>query len=228
VISGGYAEYVAVPAEALVAIPDNLGFAEACMLGSSTAVALGALRDVAKVKLGECVLVTGASGGVGLPAVQIAKAAGASVIALTRSPSKAAALAEAGATHVLVAVDGSDFSADVRKLIGDEGADVVVDTVGSKVFTPAFRSLAIGGRYLVIGQLTREDIAINPARIIFKAVTISGITSARRDQLEDTVRLVASGVLRSHVAKVMPLAEAAQAHALVETGGVVGRVVLQP
>jgi acryloyl-coenzyme A reductase len=180
------------------------------------------------VKLGECVLVTGASGGVGLPAVQIAKAAGASVIALTRSPSKAAALAEAGATHVLVAVDGSDFSADVRKLIGDEGADVVVDTVGSKVFTPAFRSLAIGGRYLVIGQLTREDIAINPARIIFKAVTISGITSARRDQLEDTVRLVASGVLRSHVAKVMPLAEAAQAHALVETGGVVGRVVLQP
>jgi len=228
VISGGYAEYVAVPAEALVAIPDNLGFAEACMLGSSTAVALGALRDVAKVKFGETVLVTVASGGVGLPAVQIGKAAGANVIAITRSPSKAAALADAGANHVLIAADGSDFSADVRKLTGDGGADIVVDTVGSKVFTPAFRSLATGGRYLVIGQLTREDIAINPARIIFKAATISGITSARRDQLEDAVRLVASGVLHSHVAKVMPLAEAAQAHALVEAGGVIGRVVLQP
>jgi NADPH:quinone reductase-like Zn-dependent oxidoreductase len=228
VISGGYAEYVAVPAEALVEIPDNLGFAEACMLGSSTAVALGALRDVAKVRLGESVLVTGASGGVGLPAVQIATAAGADVIAITRLPSKAAALAEAGAKHVLIAADGRDFSDDVRNLTGGEGVDVLVDTVGSKVFMPAFRSLAIGGRYLVIGQLAREDIAINPARIIFKAATISGITSARRDQLEDAVRLVASGVLRSYVAKVMPLSEAAQAHALVETGSVIGRVVLQP
>jgi acryloyl-coenzyme A reductase len=228
VISGGYAEYVAVPAEALVEIPDNLGFAEACMLGSSTAVALGALRDVAKVKLGESVLVTGASGGVGLPAVQIAAAAGAKAIAVTRSPAKAAALAQAGAKHVLVAADGRDFSDDVRNLTGGEGVDVLVDTVGSKVFMPAFRSLAIGGRYLVIGQLSRQDVAINPARIIFKAATISGITSARRDQLEDAVRLVASGVLRSHVAKVMPLSEAAQAHALVETGSVIGRVVLQP
>ena len=66
--------------------------------------------------------------------------------------------------------------------------DIVTDTVGSRVFMPAFRSLATGGRYLVIGQLFREDVAINPARIIFKAATITGITSARRDQLADTVR----------------------------------------
>lgn len=226
VVAGGYAEFVAVPVEALVAIPDNLAFAEACMLGSSTAVALGALRDTAKVKLGESVLVTGASGGVGLPAIEVAKAAGARVIAVTRSSAKEAALLEAGADHVIVSSD--DFSEQVRALTAGEGADIVVDTVGSRVFTPSFKSLATGGRYLVIGQLFREDISINPARIIFKSAAIFGVTSASRSQLEDTVRLVAEGALHSRVAKVMPLADAAKAHALVEAGEMIGRVVLQP
>lgn len=226
VISGGYAEYVAVPAEALVAVPDGLSFAQACMLGSSTAVALGALRDVAKVKLGESVLVTGASGGVGLPAIEVAKAAGARVIAVTRADVKKGALIDAGADHVVVTSD--DFSEAVRALTGGEGVDIVVDTVGSRVFTPSFKSLATGGRYLVIGQLFREDISINPARIIFKAAAIHGVTSASRSQLADTVRLVAEGRLHSRVAGIMPLAEAAKAHALVEAGNVVGRIVLQP
>ena len=198
------------------------------MLGSSTAVALGALRDTAGVRLGETVLVTGASGGVGLAAVEIAKAAGATVIALTRSTAKRDAITSAGADHVLVAADAQDFSGEVLGLTNGEGVDIVTDTVGSRVFTPAFRSLTIGGRYLVIGQLFREDVAINPARIIFKAATIMGITSARRDQLEDTVRLIAAGKLHSRVARIMPLAEAAQAHALVESGDVIGRIVLQP
>ncbi len=228
VISGGYAEYVAIPAEALVAIPGNIGFAEACMLGSSTAVALSALRDIAKVRLGESVLVTGASGGVGLPALQIAKAAGANVIAMTHSPAKVEALAESGARHVIVAENGRDFSEDVRKITDDEGVDIVIDTVGSKVFAPAFRSLATGGRYIIVGQLTREEVALNLARIIFKAATISGVTSARRDQLEDVIHLVAAGSLRPQIAKVMPLSDAAEAHALVETGGIIGRIVLQP
>jgi NADPH:quinone reductase-like Zn-dependent oxidoreductase len=191
-------------------------------------VALGALRDIARVKLGDTVLVTGASGGVGLPAVEIAKAAGASVIAVTRSAAKRDALIEAGADHVLVAADDHDFSTEVQSLTSGEGVDIVVDTVGSRVFNPSFRSLATGGHYLVIGQLLREDIAINPARIIFKAATITGVTSARRDQLADTVRLVAAGKLHSRVARVLPLAEAARAHVLVEAGNVIGRIVLEP
>lgn len=228
VISGGYAEYAAIPAEALVEIPDGLTFADACMLGSSTAVALGALRDIARVKLGETVLVTGASGGVGLAAIEVAKAGGATVVATTRSAAKREALGAAGADHVVVAGNGQDFSSDVLALTGGDGVDIVADTVGSRVFMPAFRSLATGGRYLVIGQLFREDVPINPARIIFKAATITGITSARRDQLADTVRLVATGKLHSRVARILPLAEAAQAHALVEAGNVIGRIVLQP
>ncbi|MEX0957024.1 MAG: zinc-binding dehydrogenase [Rhizobiaceae bacterium] len=228
VVTGGYAERVAVAADALVPIPDSLDFATACMLGSSTAVALGALRDIAQVRLGETVLVTGASGGVGLPAVEIAKSAGARAIGVTRSPSKVDAIREAGADEVVIAPDGSDFSKDVRALTEGVGADVVVDTVGSRVFTAAFKSLAITGRYIVIGQLFRETIQLNPAHILFKCAAIHGVTNARRDQLADTVRLVAGGRIKPRVAATMSLAKAAEAHAMVEAGSVVGRVVLLP
>lgn len=228
VVTGGYAELAAIAAEALVPIPDALGFPEACMLGSSTAVALSALRDLGKVRLGETVLVTGASGGVGLPAMEIARVAGARVIAVSRSPAKAGVLKALGADEVVVAADGEDFSKQVMALTGGDGVEIVVDTVGSRVFTPAFRSLAMYGRYLVIGQLSREEVALNPARILFRCATIIGVTNARRDQLADAIRLVAEGRLHPKVAAVLPLAEAARAHAMVEEGGQIGRVVLTP
>jgi acryloyl-coenzyme A reductase len=228
VIGGGYAEFAAIPAEALVPIPDALDFPTACMLGSSTSVALNALRDVAKVRLGETVLVTGASGGVGLPAIEVAKAAGARVIGLTRGDRKAEAIRQAGADHVLLNGDSGDFWRDVMELTGGEGVDVVVDTVGSQVFTPAFRSLAPYGRYIVIGQLSRDEISINLARIMFRCITIVGVRNARRDHLADAVAMTASGVLHPPVAKVLPLDRAAEAHEIVESGALVGRVVLVP
>lgn len=228
VVTGGYAERVAIAADALVLIPDALDFPRACMLGSSTAVALGALRDIAKLKMGETVLVTGASGGVGLPALEIARAGGARTIAITRSPAKEQAIRDAGANEVIVVADGEDFSKTVKSLTGGIGVDVVVDTVGSRVFTPAFKSLGITGRYLVIGQLFREEISINPAHILFKCAAIFGVTNARRDQLADTVALVAAGVINPRVATVLPLEEAARAHAMAEAGDMVGRVVLTP
>jgi NADPH:quinone reductase-like Zn-dependent oxidoreductase len=228
VVNGGYAEYAAIPAEALVPIPAEMDFPTACMLGSSTSVALNSLRDVAKVRLGETVLVTGASGGVGLPAVEVARAAGARVIGLTRSQRKTDAIRRAGADKVLNNGDDPDFWRDVLELTGGVGVDIVVDTVGSRVFTPAFRSLAPYGRYVVIGQLLREEVSINLARFLFKCATVVGVRNARRDHLMDAVAMTAAGVLHPVVAQILPLDKAAEAHALVETGELVGRVVLVP
>lgn len=227
-VRGGYAERVAIAEETLVKIPDSMGFPVACMLGAATGVALNAVRDVAKVRIGESVLVTGASGGLGLPTIELSRAAGATVIAVTRSDSKRAPLIEAGAHHVVVAADGADFSGEVKALTDDLGADVVIDNVGSRVFTASFRALAVGGRYAFVGQLFREDISINPARIFFKRAHMIGVGSVRRDQLEDAVRLVAAGMVHPKVAQSFPLERAAEAHALVESGNVVGRVVLVP
>jgi NADPH:quinone reductase-like Zn-dependent oxidoreductase len=178
--------------------------------------------------LGETVLVTGASGGVGLACVALARLAGARVIAATRSEAKRQALLDTGADDVIVAGDKEDFSKAVKAMTDNWGADAVIDTVGSRVFLPAFKSLALGGRYVMVGQLFREDISINPAFIFFQRAQILGVGSVRRDQLEDAVKLTATGRLKPKVSRIMALGDAAEAHALVEQGELVGRVVLKP
>lgn len=227
-VRGGYGEFTALPEDTLVRFPETLSFQEACTLGPASGVALNAVRDVARVQLGETVLVTGATGGVGLASVQLARLAGARVIALTRSDRKRAFLEEAGAHDVIVAAEGDQFAPAVHALTHDEGADVVIDTVGSRIFNSCFNSLALHGRFALVGQLHGEETTINPARIFFKRAQILGVGSVSRAQLEDVVKLAAAGHLVPRVGRVMPLDRIAHAHQLVEDGAVLGRVVVTP
>lgn len=227
-VRGGYAEYAALAEEVLVRIPDALSFEAACGLGPGAGVALNAVRDTARVSLADTVLVTGATGGVGLPAVQLAKRAGARVIAVSRRADKRAGLLEAGADAVVLIPPDGDFAGAVRALTDGEGVDVVIDTVGSRVFAAAFDSLAPHGRYAMVGQLFGEEIAINPARIFFKRAVIAGVGSVSRAQLEDVVTLAARGDLVPKIGRVLPLDQIAEAHRLVEQAAVFGRVVVVP
>jgi len=228
-VRGGYAEYAALPQDTLVKTPADMPFEVACVLGPGAGVALNAVRDTAHVSLGETVLVTGASGGVGLPAVQLAKRSGARVIAVSRGEAKRADLLAAGADEVVTIPTDGDFSKAARALTEDgEGVDVVIDTVGSRVFDAAFDSLAPHGRYAFVGQLFGEEIKINPARIFFKRAVLAGVGSVSRAQLADVIRLTARGELTPRIGKVMPLAEIAEAHRVVEAGAVFGRVVVTP
>jgi NADPH:quinone reductase-like Zn-dependent oxidoreductase len=227
-VRGGYAEFTALPEDAFACIPDSVSFEAACSLGPGAGVALNAVRDVAKVQVGETVLITGASGGVGRPATEIAHHAGARVIAVSRSEGKRAFLTDAGADEVVVAPDGGDFSAEVKALTDDHGVDVVIDNVGSRCFNAAFDSLAPHGRYAFVGQLFGGNISINPARIFFKRAQLLGVGSVSRTQLEDTIALVAAGKIKPQIAKVMPLTEIVAAHAIVEEGRVAGRIVVVP
>lgn len=227
-VHGGYAEYVSLREEVCVRTPADMPHEIACMLGPATAVALNAVRDVGKVRLGDAVLVTGASGGVGLPTLELSRASGATVIAVTRSDAKADVLREAGAHHVVVAGNGEDFSSKILDLTDGNGAEVVIDNVGSRVFTPSFKALSLGGRYVMVGQLFREEISINPAFIFFKRAQITGVGSLRRDQLEDAVKLVGSGTVKPRVAGLYPLEDIASVHERLETGEVTGRLVVKP
>lgn len=227
-VRGGYAEYVTLPQDAFVKVPTSIPFELSCSLGPGAGVALNALRDTAKVQIGETVLVTGATGGVGVPSVQIAKAGGARVIAVTRSVAKRDFLTGIGADEVIVAAEGDDFSQQVRDLTGGEGVDVVVDNVGSRVFHACFDSLAVHGRYAMVGQLFGENISINPARIFFKRAQILGVGSVSRAQLAGAVALAARGIVAPRISQILPLAEVGRAHELVEGGAVTGRVVLKP
>ncbi len=224
---GGYGEFTALPEDVFVTFPDTLSFETAAVLGPGAGVALNAVRDTAKVGIGDWVLVTGATGGVGLPAVQLAKLAGATVIALSRNPDRRDALLEAGADHVVVD-PGDSFAPAVKSLTGGEGVDVVIDTVGSRVFNAAFDSLAPHGRYAFVGQLFGEDIKINPARIFFKRAQLLGVGSVSRAQLEDVVRLAAEKRITPRIAKIMKLKDIADAHRLVEAAALFGRIVVTP
>ena len=227
-VRGGYSEYTAVPWDALVRVPDGIPFNVSCTLGPAAGVALNAVRDVANVRLGENVLVTGGTGGVGLPCVQIAKVSGARVIAVTRSESKRAMLKAAGADEVIVSPTNDDFSPAVRELTGSRGVDVIIDNVGSSVFDACFKSLARHGRFTLIGQLSGDEVSINLARIFFKRASFLGVGSVSRAQLEDVIKLTAEGKVRPQVAAGFPLEEVARAHALVESGERAGRIVLNP
>lgn len=227
-VKGGYAEYVALPQDAFVKVPASIPFEVSCSLGPGAGVALNALRDTARVQIGETVLVTGATGGVGVPSVQIAKASGARAIAVTRSAAKREFLLGIGADDVIVAGEGENFAGEVRDLTGGEGVDVVVDNVGSRVFDACFDSLAVHGRYAMVGQLFGEDISINPARIFFKRAQILGVGSVSRAQLANAVALAARGIVTPQVSQVLPLSEVAHAHEIVEGGAAAGRVVLKP
>lgn len=227
-VRGGYSELTCLPEDAWVRVPDHVSFEASCSLGPAAAVALNAVRDTARTGLGDHVLVTGASGGVGLYSVQLARLSGATTIAFTRSREKADILIGLGADHVVVADQGGKFSRDVRALTGDRGADVVIDNVGSRVFHEAFDSLALHGRYAMVGQLFGETVDINLARVFFKRASLLGVGSVSRAQLSVVIELTAAGRLSPYIAEVLPLKDVSRAHQLVESGQVTGRVILKP
>jgi D-arabinose 1-dehydrogenase-like Zn-dependent alcohol dehydrogenase len=225
-IHGSYAEFVVAPEGALVPIPKELSFEKAAPLMCTAAVALRALQERAHVQKGETVLITGASGGVGSAAVQVAKLMGCRVIAVTTSGSKVPFLKPLGTDEILVSADGV-FHKELLSQI-PEGVDVALEIVGSITFNSSLRSLRKGGRLVLIGNVTPMRIEINPGYLILNGLTILGSDSATRKDLEQVFEWVALGTLKPQVSLKLPLEEAAKAHQLLESRQITGRIVLEP
>jgi D-arabinose 1-dehydrogenase-like Zn-dependent alcohol dehydrogenase len=225
---GGYADYVVVEQDQVVQIPDGVKDEEGAITACSIGTALNAVRDVGRIRVADRVLVTGAGGGVGVHAVQLARLAGGSVIAQTTSPDKAALLGSLGAHTVLVSARGEDFSRRVRDLTNGEGVDVIIDNVGTVAFEAMRRSLGINGRWVLVGQLTGDFVPFNPAQLFLRNQSMLSVHSTTRKQLEDCLALVARGDIRPVVSAVRPLTAIRQVHEDVERGGVSGRIVVRP
>lgn len=227
-MNGGYAEFVAVEEDNVARVPDSVPLAHAAMAASAIGSPYNGIRDVAQLRMGETVLVTGAGGGLGIHAVQIAKLGGAFVLAQTTSESKADLLRSVGADHVIVHRRGEDFSPQVRKLTEDKGVDLLVDNVGTVLFEPMRRSLALGGRWLMIGQLTGDSVPFNPAQLFIRNQSMLSVMSTTRDQLVQVLALMGRGRIKAVVGGCVALEDAPQAHATVESGRVVGRMLISP
>lgn len=223
---GGNAEFVNVMDDNLARLPDNISFEAGSIVGCPVGTSYNAVIDTGNVRPGESVLLTG-MGGLGLHAVQIAKACGAYVVAATRSPDKAKAIEELGADRVVVAPDGK-FARGVREATGGRGVDIAIDTVGSAVFHEIRRSVVLGGRIVLVGEVTGQLIEMDMAMIYRRGLTVKSATSTSRRQLEMALKLVANGSVKPIVERIMPLADAAIAHRMVEDNAVTGRIVLTP
>ncbi len=225
-LNGGYSEFVLLDASAVVVVPEAVDLRSASVAACAVGTAYHSVVAVGLAQPGERVAVTGASGGVGIHAVQMARAVGCEVFAVTTSPGQVGALRAAGADHVVCHARGSDFSADMRALTGGEGVDVLIDCVGTASFQPARKSIARGGRWVMVGQLSGDFVPFNPAQLFLKGISMLSATSVTREELRRCLDMLARGSVRAMLGESLPLTDAARAHALLEAGAANGRLTL--
>lgn len=229
---GGYAEYAVCDARHALPIPDGLDFVQAAGLPETVFTVFANVFEHGGLRAGETLLVHGATSGIGVTAIQMAKAAGAKVIATARGAAKAQAALKLGAD---VAVDATtqDF-AEVAKAEG--GIDVALDMVGGDYFAKTLDALKTGGRIVYIASQAGAEITVPVFRIMQKRAVITGSTLRPR-HADEKARLaaaveariwpwIAAGKVAPPVDRTFPLDQAAQAHAHLEAGGHVGKVIL--
>lgn len=222
---GGFAEFVVLSESGLVKIPESIDLTGAALLACPMGVALQAAQNVAEAGPGNTTVVTGAGGGLGIHALQMAAALGSRVLAVTTSPDKLGRFAPLGAEEVLH-TDELDFSEMVLALTEDQGAEVVIDTVGSVLFPSCWRSLAQFGRLVLLGEVVGKSVELNLAEIIFKDAQILGSSGVSRSVIEQVVDMVSQRQVNPVVGGAMPLEEAASAFDMLSSRSVLGRLVL--
>ena len=226
-VDGGYAEYVKSPEMNVIPIPGDLSFDEAAAVPLVFVTAWHMLFTRAQLKPGEDVLVIGAGSGVGSAAIQIAKLAGARVIAVAGSDAK---LQKA---HALGADEGinhtkQSIADEVQRLTGKRGVDVVVDHVGAAVWDACFDSLATYGRLVTCGMTTGADLKINGQVLYGRQRTILGSFMGGKGELMDALKFIFQGRLRAVIDSSFPLEDAAAAHKKMESREFFGKILLHP
>lgn len=225
--SGGYAERIAVDRNSLVPLPESATFAEGASFLMTYLTAWIPLTQQARIGPGSTVLVHAATGGVGSAAIQVARHLGARVLATAGSETKRRIAIELGAEE---AYGYEDFAEHVR-------ADVVLDPAGGPIFAASLRALKPLGSVVAIGYAAGVWEPVDPALVVGRNVSIHGFYLGRLMALRpeivqaaigELLELWERGALKPHVGAEFPLAEAADAHRLVEERGHVGKVVLVP
>jgi NADPH:quinone reductase-like Zn-dependent oxidoreductase len=225
--NGGFTEYLAVPADHVYRIPDDLSFEDAAALPVSYMTAWRALHSRARLHPGEDVLVLGASGGTAIAAVQIALDLGARVFAVTSGAANVERLRALGAAYVYDR-EMEDWSKAIHADTGKRGVDVVVENVGEATWKGSVRALAQGGRLVTYGGTTGPKVEIDLRVMFWKQLSVLGTTMASKAEFEAMLDAVFSGRLRPVIDTVMPLAQTREAHERLEAGGQFGKIILVP
>jgi NADPH2:quinone reductase len=234
--SGSHAEIVAAPEATTWGVPEGADLTEVACVPVAFGTAHEALFALGKLGAGQRVLVHAGAGGVGLAAIQLARAAGAEVLTTASSEGKLARLRDFGASHVINYATGS-FSDAVRKAVGPGGVQLVVDPVGGKTLQESVTCLGYQGRIVNLGMAGREGVSFNPLPLWGKNASLTGMslmTSLQNEHarthgvIAECIERVARGDLRVVIERRYALADAVKAHTHVEDRSVFGRVVMLP
>jgi len=233
---GGYAAYFATPPGVCFALPPGLSLREAAGVPENYFTVWYNLFDRLHFSPGESVLVHGGTSGIGLTAIQLTKAFGAIVFATAGSEEKVAFCRTMGADHA-IDYKTQDFSSEVWRMTEKCGVDVVLDMVGGDYVERNLKAMAIEGRLAQIAFLQGSRVELEMRHIMMKRLTVTGSTlraspAAKKVALAQALRekvwpLFAQGKLKIVIAQTFPLAEAAKAHALMESGTLIGKIVLE-
>ncbi len=222
-IDGGLAEYVKLPERNLCRIPPAMDYVDAAITADAIATPVHVLRERARVKAPETVLVVGAGGGVGIHMVQLAKALGARVLAVDISAEKLALAREMGADAVINSRE-TGFEEEARRLTGGRGVDVVVEMVGAAdTMQASLDSLGKGGRLVFVGSYNSQATLPLNARSLSNELVLTGSRYCSRQELADAVELVAQGRIRPVVTHICQLEEADAALQSIEAMELAGR-----
>ncbi len=231
---GGLAERMIVHASAAAPLPPSFSFEEGACWRGAAVTAWHALHDKAALRPGESALILGASGGVGMAAVKLARLKGAHVIGTGSTPAKREAILAAGANHALDPA-ADDLAAQIKSLTGGVGVDVVFDPVGGSLSITATRAIAWGGRYLIVGFASGEIPKFPANHAMIKGYSLIGLRageSGRRDPLlaaatqAALAELAAQGGMRPSISHRFALEQAADALRALEDRSVIGRAVV--
>lgn len=230
-----YAEYCLIRPSQAIPLPDFVSFEEGAAFTIQVLTAWHLLHTAHKAGPGQTVVVHSAAGGVGIVAVQIAKAAGARVIGTVSSDSKAALARQYGADEV-INYESSDFTAETMRLTGGRGADLILDAIGKPTFEPGLKCLAHFGHLLLYGRAGGPPDPLNVFRLFEKSTKVSGFVlpvvfgmpDLMREGIEKSFQLMRDGKLKLVIGKVFPLAQAAEALRLLQSRQSVGKLVLVP
>ena len=224
-IDGGCAEFVRAPEVNCLPYPENLRWEEAAAIPLVFQTAWHMLITRAQLQPGEDVLILGAGSGVGSAAIQIAKFFGARVIATAGSDQKLSKAKQLGADH-LIHNKSQKIRDEVRRITNKRGVDVVFEHVGTATWEDSLASLAPAGRLVTCGATAGYDAKIDLRFLFSRQLSLLSSYMGTKSELHTVMKLVAAGKLKPIVDRVFPLAEAAAAHAYLESGSQFGKVVL--
>jgi len=235
VAGGGYAEFCAVPVQQCLPVPEGLGDIEASAIPETYFTVWTNLFERGGLRSGESVLIHGGTSGIGTTAIQLSRVFGATILATAGSDEKCAACERLGAAYA-INYNTTDFVAAVRHATGGVGVDVILDIVGGDYVGRNLECLGLNGRLIQIGLMGGSRAAVNMRAILQKRLAILGSTLRARTPEEKGLiaralrkavwPLLGRGEVRPIIHRTFPLEHAAEAHAELESGRVVGKVIL--